>query len=57
MRMNIEQAVRRLRSGDKVRRASWENKERHLDPDDPDDTGPILTYEDLLADDWETYDG
>jgi hypothetical protein len=57
MRMNIEQAVRRLRSGDKVRRASWENKERHLDPDAPDEDGPILTYEDLLADDWETYDG
>jgi hypothetical protein len=55
--MDIGQAVRRLQSGDKVRRQEWEDKERYLDPDGSEDINPILSYEDLLADDWEIYDG
>lgn len=55
--MDIGQAVRRFRSGDKVRREAWEDKERCLDPDGEETTELILTYADLLALDWEIYDG
>jgi hypothetical protein len=55
--MDIGQAVRRLKSGDQVRREGWEDKERYLDPDGSETIEPSLTYEDLLADDWETLDG
>jgi hypothetical protein len=58
MTMDIGQAVKRLLSGDKVRRAAWEDEERVIDPDELKDTDLIdLTYGDLLATDWETYDG
>lgn len=55
--MDIGQAVRRLESGDSVRRAAWEDKDRTLEPDAERDTEVILTHEDLLADDWEIYEG
>ena len=55
--MDIGQAVRRLLSGDKVRREAWDIQQLI----DPNDESPLeevkLTYEDLLADDWETVDG
>ena len=55
--MDIAQAVRRLANGDKVRREAWE-EDRFIDPDDDEhELKPIVSYEDLLADDWETYDG
>lgn len=54
--MDIGQAVRRLKNGDSVRRAAWEDQDRHLDPEASEDSDD-LTYEDLLADDWEIYDG
>jgi hypothetical protein len=55
--MDIGQAVKRLHSGDKVRRAAWEDEERCIDPDEPEDIELNLTYKDLVATDWETYDG
>jgi hypothetical protein len=55
--MDIGQAVRRLKSGDSVRRTAWQDKDRTLEPDASDDTDVNLTHEDLLADDWEIYDG
>jgi hypothetical protein len=57
MLMDIGQAVRRLKAGDSVRRAAWEDKDRTLEPDAAGDTDVDITHEDLLADDWETYDG
>jgi hypothetical protein len=58
MMMDIGQAVKRLRSGDKVRREAWEDKDRCLDHDELKDTDSIdLTYGDLLATDWESVDG
>jgi hypothetical protein len=55
--MDIGQAVRRLKSGESVRRTAWEDKDRTLEPDASGDTDTDLTHEDLLADDWEIYDG
>ena len=55
--MDIGQAVKRLQSGDKVRRAAWEDKERVLEPEESEDADVDLTHEDLLATDWEVYDG
>ena len=55
--MDIGQAVRRLKNGDSVRRAAWEDTDRTLEPDASADADVGLTYEDLAADDWETYDG
>jgi hypothetical protein len=52
--MDIGQAVRRLKNGDKIRRQEWD-EDRFLDLDAAE--VPNLTYEDLLADDWEIYDG
>lgn len=55
--MDIGQAVRRLANGDKIRRAEWDEG-RFIDPDDDEhDLKPIVNYEDMLADDWEIYDG
>lgn len=54
--MDIGQALRRFRSDDKVRREAWEEG-RFLDPAADEDTVLNLTYEDLLASDWEVYDG
>lgn len=58
--MDIGQAVRRLQSGERVRRTEWE-EDKFLDPDKigriEDDPEKVVTYDDLLADDWETYDG
>lgn len=55
--MDIGQAVRRLKAGDSVRRAAWEDEDRTLEPDAAGDTDVDITHEDLRADDWETYDG
>jgi hypothetical protein len=58
MTMDIGQAVKRLRSGDRIARAGWEDKDRFIDHEETKDTDDLdLTYEDLLADDWETVDG
>ena len=51
--MDIGQAVRRLKSGDQVRRTAWEDKDRVLDSDAAGDADVDITHEDLLADDWE----
>jgi hypothetical protein len=55
--MDIGQAVKRLHSGEMIRRASWEDTERCINPDEPEDIDLKLTYEDLLATDWESVDG
>jgi hypothetical protein len=52
--MDIGQAVKRLKGGDKIRRQEWD-EDRFLDLDSEESLK--LTYEDLLADDWEIYDG
>jgi hypothetical protein len=52
--MDIGQAVKRLKSGDQVRRREWDEG-RVLDLEGEE--GLNLTYEDLLADDWEIVDG
>jgi hypothetical protein len=54
--LDIGQAVRRLRSGDKVRRHAWD-ADRHLNPETAaDEKDPVVAYEDLLGDDWEIYE-
>jgi hypothetical protein len=55
--MDIGQAVRRLNNGDKIRRESWKDVERFIEPDMDEETDLKLTFEDLLATDWEMYDG
>jgi hypothetical protein len=57
MGMDIGQAVKRLHSGDSVRRAAWEDEDRCINPDEPEDIDLHLTYADLMALDWETHDG
>lgn len=52
--MDIGQAVKRLRSGDKIRREAWEDAERAIDPDESEDKELELTLADLTATDWET---
>jgi hypothetical protein len=52
--LDIGQAVKRLRSGDKVRRVEWDPEVDDIDPEvAAEDDNLVFTYEDLLADDWE----
>lgn len=53
IKMEIGQAVRRLRSGDRIRREAWEDKDRYLSDDDAEMDDPVLTLADILAGDWE----
>jgi Protein of unknown function (DUF2829) len=73
--MDIGQAVRRLKSGDKVARTGWNGKNVYVELQTPDeDSKMTLPYvfmftalgdlvpwlcsqTDLLADDWEIYNG
>lgn len=73
--MDIGQAVRRLKSGDKLAREGWNGKNMYVELQMPDeDSKMTLPYvfmftakgdlvpwlcsqTDLLADDWEIYDG
>ena len=73
--MDIGQAVRRLKSGDKLTREGWNGKNMYVELQVPDeDSKMTLPYvfmftskgdlvpwlcsqTDLLADDWEIFDG
>jgi hypothetical protein len=55
--MDIGQAVKRLHSGDSVRRKAWTDEDRCITPEDPEESDLDLTYEDLMANDWEIVDG
>jgi hypothetical protein len=55
--MDIGQAVKRLLSGDKIKRVAWGDDEGWIEPDQKENTDLELTYGDLVATDWETDDG
>lgn len=73
--MDIGQAVRRLRSGDKLAREGWNGKGQYIELQVPDENSKmtlpyvfihtvqgglvpwLASQTDLLADDWEIYDG
>jgi hypothetical protein len=73
--MDIGQAVRRLKSGDKIARTGWNGKNMYVELQEPDEDskmtlpyvfmftskGDLVPWQcsqaDLLADDWEIFDG
>jgi Protein of unknown function (DUF2829) len=73
--MDIGQAVRRLKSGDKIARTGWNDKNMYVELQEPDEDSKMtlpyvfmftskgdlvpwqLSQADLLADDWEIFDG